>query len=391
MSKTLRIGIVAGESSGDILGADLMAAIKQLHPRVHFEGVGGERMRAQGFTSFFAMDRLSVMGFVEPLKRLPELLGMRRYLRKHFTANPPDIFIGIDSPDFNLGLELSLKKAGIPTVHYVSPSVWAWRQGRIKKIAKATDLVLTLFPFEATFYREHDVPVEFVGHSLADQIPLELDQPAARERLGLPSRGAYIALLPGSRGGEVGLMGRLFIDAAIEALKRKPDLRFLIPAANAERRQQIQDALRRVSETQGRLLPIHIFDGHSQDIMLAADAVLAASGTTTLEALLLKRPMVVAYKMAPFSYKIISRLIKSKYISLPNLLADAPIVPELIQDVATPEALAGEVLRYFEQPQVAKDLQKTFTDIHKQLRRGAASVAAQSVLRLIDEKSAYQH
>ncbi len=382
----LRIGMVAGEASGDMLGADLMVAIKQLHPNALFEGIGGEKMKAEGFSSFFPMDRLSVMGLVEPLKRLPELLRIRRYLREHFLENPPDVFIGIDSPDFNLGLEIPLKKAGITTVHYVSPSVWAWRQGRIKKIARAADLTLTLFPFEAEFYRQHNVPVAFVGHSLADRIPLEPDQKAARERLGLPSRGEIVALLPGSRGGEVELMGRLFIDAAVECLKRRPDLRFLIPAANAERRKQIEEALRRASEARGSVLPIHVYDKHGQDVMLAADVVLVASGTTTLEAMLLKRPMVVAYKMAPLSFKIISRLVKIRYVALPNLLADQPLVPELLQDVATSEALAAEVLRYFEQPNVAKAQKDVFLRIHQQLRKGASEQAANAVLDLIDQR-----
>lgn len=378
----LRIGIVVGEASGDILGAGLMAAIQRRHPDAVFEGIGGPKMLALGFKSFFSQERLAVMGLVEPLKRLPELLRIRKSLRQHFIANPPDVFIGIDSPDFNINLEGKLKAAGIPSVHYVSPSVWAWRQKRIFKIAKSVDMMLTLLPFEAAFYEQHQVPVTFVGHPLANDFPLEVDQVGARQELEIAADKKLVALLPGSRGGEVKMLGKLFLHTARWCLQRDPNLQFVIPAANAQRREQLEEYLANYSE-QHNELPLRLIDGHSQTAMRAADVVLMASGTTTLEALLLKRPMVVAYKMAPLSYAIISRLLKSKYISLPNLLADRQLVPEILQDDATPEALGEAVMDYFSNTDTAKHLQAEFLKIHQELRCNASERAADAVLSLV--------
>lgn len=385
-SAPLRIGIVVGEASGDILGAGLMASIRKRHPDTVFEGIGGPLMLAQGFESFFPQERLAVMGLVEPLKRLPELLRVRKFLRKHFTANPPDIFIGIDSPDFNLTLEGQLKAVGIPTAHYVSPSVWAWRQKRIVKIAKSVDLVLTLLPFEAEFYQRHQVPVSFVGHPLADDFSLEVDQTEAREKLDIDLKAKMVALLPGSRGGEVKLMGPVFIETVCWCLRRDPSLTFVIPAANSQRRQQLEALLADCREQYGEL-PIRLVDGQSQTVMRAADVVLMASGTTTLECLLLKRPMVVAYKLAPLSFAIISRLVKSKFFSLPNLLADRELVPEILQDNATPETLGRAVMQYLGNPEAAKALQSEFVEIHQQLRRNASERAADAVLELAGKGS----
>ncbi|NIB39841.1 lipid-A-disaccharide synthase [Pseudomaricurvus alkylphenolicus] len=374
----MRIGIVVGEASGDILGAGLMAAILRKYPDATFEGIGGERMLARGFNSFFPQERLAVMGLVEPLKRLPELLRMRRTLIEHFSDNPPDVFVGIDSPDFNLTIEERLKARGIPTVHYVSPSVWAWRQKRIIKIARSVDLMLTLLPFEASFYEQHQVPVCFVGHPLADDIPLQPDRAAARQALGLEENTTYIALMPGSRGGEVKLMGPEFWATAHWCLQQRPDWQFLVPAANAQRRAQIESQLSEVGS-----LPLTIFDGQSHEVMAASDAVLMASGTTTLEAMLLKRPMVVAYKLAWLSFFIISRLVKSRFFSLPNLLADRELVPEVLQKQVTPERLGGELMRYFDDRTHAAQLQQTFLDLHGQLRCDASEKAAAAVLQLI--------
>lgn len=373
MSRPIRVALVAGEASGDILGSGLMQAIKQRHPGAEFIGVGGARMEAEGLKSYFPMERLAVMGLVEVLGRLFELLGRRRQLARDLIAAQPDVFIGIDAPDFNLGLELKLRRAGIKTVHYVSPSVWAWRQKRVLKIREACDLMLTLFPFEAQFYDEHKVPVRFVGHPLADAIPQQADRAAAREALDLPQDEPVVALMPGSRGGEVARLGELFLDAAIRLRALRPGIRFLLPCATPERREQLEQMLA------GRDLPLTLLNGRSHEALAACDAVLIASGTATLEALLYKRPMVVAYRVAPLTYRILKRLVKSPYISLPNLLAERLLVPELIQDAATPEALAQAVAPLIDGGQVQTE---GFDVIHRALRRDASVSAADAVLKL---------
>lgn len=373
MTRPLRVALVAGEASGDILGAGLMQAIKARHPDAEFIGVGGARMEAEGLKSYFPMERLAVMGLVEVLGRLFELLGRRRQLARDLIAAQPDVFIGIDAPDFNLGLELKLRRAGIKTVHYVSPSVWAWRQKRVLKIREACDLMLTLFPFEAQFYDEHQVPVRFVGHPLADAIPQQADRAAAREALDLPQDEPVVALMPGSRGGEVARLGELFLDAAIRLRALRPGIRFLLPCATPERREQLEQMLA------GRDLPLTLLNGRSHEALAACDAVLIASGTATLEALLYKRPMVVAYRVAPLTYRILKRLVKSPYISLPNLLAERLLVPELIQDAATPEALAQAVAPLIDGGQVQTE---GFDVIHRALRRDASVSAADAVIKL---------
>ena len=388
---TLRIGIVAGEASGDILGSSLMQAISAKCPDVYFEGVGGPLMLQQGFNSHVPMDRLSVMGFVEPLKRLPELLRIRRNIKEHFIANPPDLFIGIDSPDFTLNIERALRDAGILTAHYVSPSVWAWRQGRVKKIAKAVDRMLTLLPFEAEFYHQHNVPVTFVGHPLADQITLDDDelkqqQAAAREALSLAPQDTVIALLPGSRGGEVKMLGQPFIETARWCLYQRADLKFIIPAANEQRRQQLQALLRQ----HGKGLPITLVDGQSQRVMSAADLVLMASGTTTLEALLLKKPMVVAYRLATFTYVIASRLVKSPFFSLPNLLAGEALVPEVLQGNVRPEMLGPLILDRLQDDQQRWQLAARFTEIHRELKINASERAADVLITMIQNRHSGQ-
>ena len=373
MSRPIRVALVAGEASGDILGSGLMQAIKQRHPDAEFIGVGGARMEAEGLKSYFPMERLAVMGLVEVLGRLFELLRRRRQLARDLIAAKPDVFIGIDAPDFNLGLELKLRRAGIKTVHYVSPSVWAWRQKRVLKIREACDLMLTLFPFEAQFYDEHQVPVRFVGHPLADAIPQQTDRAAAREALDLPQDEPVVALMPGSRGGEVARLGELFLDAAIRLRALRPGIHFLLPCATPERREQLEQMLA------GRDLPLTLLNGRSHEALAACDAVLIASGTATLEALLYKRPMVVAYRVAPLTYRILKRLVKSPYISLPNLLAERLLVPELIQDAATPEALAQAVAPLIDGGQVQTE---GFDVIHRALRRDASVSAADAVLKL---------
>lgn len=376
-ARKLRVALVAGEASGDILGSGLMQALKQRHSDIEFIGVGGPRMEAEGLKSHFPMERLSVMGLFEVLGRLRELLRRRKDLVQMLITAKPDVFIGIDAPDFNLNIELKLRRAGIRTVHYVSPSVWAWRQKRVLKIKEACDLMLALFPFEARFYEEHAVPVRFVGHPLANTIPLEADRTGARERLGLPQDASVVALLPGSRGGEVGKLGALFLDTAQRLLQERPGLRFVLPCANPERRLQIEEMLA------GRDLPVQLLDGASHEAFAACDAVLIASGTATLEALLYKRPMVVAYKVAPMTYRILKRLVKSPYISLPNLLAGRLLVPELIQDAATPEALAVTLTPLLDDGSVQTE---PFDAIHRALRQDASAQAAEAVLALVEKR-----
>jgi len=369
----LRIALVAGEASGDILGSGLMRAIKARHPDAEFIGVGGPLMEAQGMTSYFPMERLSVMGLVEVLGRLKELLARRKLLIQTLIDEKPDVFIGIDAPDFTLNIELKLRQAGIKTVHYVSPSVWAWRQKRVLKIREGCDLMLTLLPFEARFYEEQGVPVRFVGHPLADTIPLQADQLAARAALGL-GEGPVVALMPGSRGGEVGRLGALFFDAAERLVAVRPDIRFVLPCASPQRREQIEQLL------QGRDLPLTLLDGQSHVALAACNAVLIASGTATLEALLYKRPMVVAYRLAPLTYWILKRMVKSPYVSLPNLLAQRLLVPELLQDAATAEALAQTLLPLLDDGEAQT---AGFDAIHRTLRRDASNQAAEAVLNLI--------
>ncbi|MFB4390932.1 MULTISPECIES: lipid-A-disaccharide synthase [unclassified Pseudomonas] len=372
----LCVALVAGEASGDILGSGLMRALKARHPDVRFIGVGGPLMEAEGLQSYFPMERLAVMGLVEVLGRLRELLKRRKELIQTLIAERPDVFIGIDAPDFTLNIELKLRQAGIKTVHYVSPSVWAWRQKRVLKIREGCDLMLTLLPFEARFYEEKGVPVRFVGHPLADTIPLDADRQAARAALGLGD-GPLVALMPGSRGGEVGRLGELFLDAAQRLRELVPGVRFVSPCANPTRRAQLEQML------QGRDLPLTLLDGQSHQALAACDAVLIASGTATLEALLYKRPMVVAYRLAGLTYWILKRMVKSPYVSLPNLLAQRVLVPELLQDAATPEALARTLA-----PLVADGSEQTehFDQIHRTLRRDASNQAADAVLALLKDR-----
>ncbi|AEA67252.1 MULTISPECIES: lipid-A-disaccharide synthase [Pseudomonas] len=372
----LRIALVAGEASGDILGAGLMRALKVQHPAVEFIGVGGPLMEAEGLASYFPMERLSVMGLVEVLGRLRELLARRKKLIQTLIDEKPDVFIGIDAPDFTLNIELKLRQAGIKTVHYVSPSVWAWRQKRVLKIREGCDLMLTLLPFEARFYEEKGVPVRFVGHTLADTIPLEADRDAARQALGLPE-GPLVALMPGSRGGEVSRLGGLFFDAAERLRALRPGVRFVLPCASAQRRVQLEALL------VGRDLPVTLLDGRSHEALAACDAVLIASGTATLEALLYKRPMVVAYRLAPLTFWILKRMVKSPYVSLPNLLAQRLLVPELLQDDATAEALATTLSPLIDG---GEEQTRGFDEIHRTLRRDASNQAADAVLTLIGAK-----
>lgn len=375
----MRIGIVAGEASGDLLAAGLISAIKQRYPDAVFEGIAGPQMMAAGASSLFPMDRLSVMGIVEVLGRYRELLGIRRQLANHFRKHPPDVFIGVDAPDFTLGLEKQLRQAGIKTVHYVSPSVWAWRQGRVKKIARSTDLMLTLFPFEAEFYRQHQVPVKFVGHPLADIIPLQVDRSAARKALALSTERTILAMLPGSRSNELHYLAPSFIETVRWLRQRYPALQVVVPLANEVRRAQFEQALAQATDAPEMTL----VDGQSREVMAAADVVLLASGTAALEAMLLKRPMVVAYRLSPLTYWLARWLVKVENVSLPNLLANETLVPEFIQHEATPERLGQAVLNYLENAQLSEAVNQRFNEIHQSLRQDASQQAADAVLALI--------
>jgi lipid-A-disaccharide synthase len=378
-TRSLRIGIVAGEASGDTIAAGLISAIREQVPDAVFEGVAGPRMQAAGCRSLFPMERLSVMGLTEVLAHLPGLLAMRRALRRHYRATPPDLFIGVDAPDFNLGLERALKRSGIRTLHYVSPSVWAWRRYRVRKIAASVDCMLTLFPFEARFYHEQRVPARFVGHPLADLIADDIDRDAARARLGIAPPGPLVALLPGSRLSEVKRLAVPILEAAAWCRARRGELEFIVPLANDSCRAAFEQALADVDAT----LPITLLAGHGLEAMAAADVVLLASGTAALECMLLKRPMVVAYRLSALTYRLARLLVRTPFYSLPNLLAGRPLVAELIQHEASAENLGREVLALLDDPARVGELTRTFAELHAELRRDASHSAAQAVLQII--------
>ncbi|AKB03755.1 lipid-A-disaccharide synthase [Vibrio cholerae] len=379
MNRPLRIGIVVGELSGDTLGEGFIKAIRARYPDAEFVGIGGPKMNALGCQSLFDMEELAVMGLVEVLGRLPRLLKVKAELVKYFTANPPDVFVGIDAPDFNLRLELSLKQAGIKTVHYVSPSVWAWRQNRIHGIAAATNLVLAFLPFEKAFYDKFNVPCEFIGHTLADSIPLASDRLAARQLLGLDEQRRWLAVLPGSRGSEMKMLAEPFIATCQKLQARYPDLGFVVALVNAKRRAQFEQAWQQVAPE----LNFVLVDDTARNVITAADAVMLASGTVALECMLLKRPMVVGYRVNAFTAFLAKRLLKTPYVSLPNILAGEELVKELLQDHCTVDNLYHEVSRLLESDNQA--LMDKFTEMHQWIRKDADQQAAQAVLHLIQK------
>ena len=381
-SRKVTIAIIAGEASGDILGAGLIRSLRKRYPKARFVGIGGDEMIAEGFHSLVPLERLSVMGLVEVLGRIRELFSIRARLLEYFFTTPPDVVIGIDSPDFTLAIERRCREAGIPSVHYVSPSVWAWRQKRIFKIAKSVDLMLTLFPFEARFYEEHNVPVAFVGHPLADRIPMQPDTGAARKALGLNLDQPVLAVLPGSRGGEVERLGTLFLEASRWLQERRPDIQLVIPCVNRGREKQVEGLVEALEVK----LPVTLVRGRSREVMAASDVVLLASGTATLEAMLLKRPMVVGYRLSNLSYKLLSRLVKVPWVALPNLLAQQGLVPELLQDDATPEALGAAVLERMENTEEREQLQQAFSELHESLRQNADERAATAISELMERR-----
>jgi lipid-A-disaccharide synthase len=379
MSKSVKtIAIVAGEASGDLLGSLLMEAIKQAAPNVHFVGIGGPKMQGVGMEVLFPLEKLAVNGYLEVLRHYRELVGIRRNLRDRFIAEPPDLFIGIDAPDFNLDLEFALKQRGIPTVHYVSPSIWAWRGERIHKIKQAVSHILALFPFEAPLYQQAGVPVTYVGHPLADMLPEVPNRTEMREQMRILPRFAKVfAFLPGSRQGEVRRLAGTYIETAKLILQKLPEAQFLVPLASRETRTIFENE---IWKQEAQHLPITLLFGHAHDAMIAADGVLVASGTATLEAALLKCPMVITYKMSPLSYWIAKRKQYLPYVGLPNILAGKFVVPEILQDDATPENLAQALLNLVNNKHAVKELEQTFSNIHQTLRQDTAQKAAAAIL-----------
>lgn len=383
--KSPLIALVAGEVSGDILGAGLINALKLHYPNARFIGVAGEQMKKSGCETLFEMEELSVMGLAEVLKHLPRLLKRRKQVIETMLEMKPDVFIGIDAPDFNLTVEEKLKANGIKTIHYVSPSVWAWRQNRVHKIKRATDLVLAFLPFEKAFYDKFDTPCRFIGHTMADAIALKPNRTEACEKLGLDERKRYVAILIGSRGSEIQFLAEPFLKTAQLLKEKHPDLEFLVPMVNEKRQAQLEEIKANIAPE----LELHILQGQARQAMIAAECTLLASGTAALEAMLCKSPMVVGYKMKPFTYWLAKRLVKTDYISLPNLLANAPLVPELIQEACNPENLAAHLSQYLaedvESQQQKNALKQRFTELHKLIQCDADASAAQAVVDLLSQ------
>lgn len=362
-----RIAIVAGETSGDQLGAALIRAVRTRWPEARFGGIAGPRMIAEGAETFVDMGKLAVRGYVEVLRHVREILAIRRALARELLDNPPDLFIGVDAPDFNLALEARLRAAGVHTVHYVSPSIWAWRPERIARIARAVDRMLVLFPFEEAIYRDAHIGVDYVGHPLADAMPMEPDRVDARSQLRLARGAVPVALLPGSRVSELELHADLFIEAARRLAARRPQLRFFVPLATRETRQYFEN---RLYALEARELPITILFGHARLALHAAEAALVASGTATLEAALARCPMVVTYRVKPLTYRIVKRKALLPYVSLPNVLAREFIVPELLQDDATPENLAQALGNWLDNRAARERLRARFDALHRSLAVG---------------------
>ena len=377
MAQKVVIGMVAGEASGDLLGSHLMAALQEARPDLKFVGIGGPKMQSAGMEVLFPMEKLAVNGYVEVLRHYLEIVGIRRKLRAYFLANRPNLFIAIDAPDFNLDLELALKQQGIPTIHYVSPSIWAWRGERIHKIKRAVSHMLALFPHEPKLYRQAGVPVDYVGHPLADMLPDQPKRAEMRETMRIPLKAKVFAFLPGSRQSEVKYLARIYIETAKLILQQLPDARVLVPLVSRETRGIFEQAL---YDCDAQELPITMLFGHAQDAMIAADGVLVASGTATLEAALLKRPMVITYRMAAVSWWLMKRKSYQPYFGLPNILCERFVVPELMQEDATPENLTQALLNLINNTEAVAQLEETFTALHQTLRQNTAQKAAAAIL-----------
>lgn len=379
----MRIAMVAGEASGDLLAAHLIEALRAKLPGASFFGIGGPRMQEAGFDAWWSCETLSVMGYVDAIKRLPELLRLRRELLRRLSDDPPDIFIGIDAPDFNLGVERSLRKRGIRTAHYVSPSIWAWRGGRVHKIGKAAEHVLCLFPFEPEIYQRNGIAATFVGHPLADVFPLHSARPAARELLGIEPEAKVVAMLPGSRDGEVGRLADTYVQTIKQMAFLRSDLSFVVPLITRRTRDLFEQALYAAGAEH---LPVRLMFGHAHEAMAAADVVLVASGTATLEAALLKKPMVITYRVGNFTYRLAKCLTYLPWVGLPNILLRDFAVPELIQCEATPEKLAEALGKWLDDAEARKRLVERFNGLHLSLRQDNATKAAEVVLGLVERK-----
>jgi len=375
--------MVAGESSGDLLASRLLSGLRTRLPDLHLHGIGGAHMAAQGFVSEWPMDKLTVRGLFEVLPRYREIKGIQNALRDQLLAQRPAAFIGVDYPGFNLGLELQLREAGIPTMHFIGPQIWAWRGGRIKKIARAVSHMLVIFPFEEEIYRKAGVPVTYVGHPLAEVIPMVPDQFAARQRLGLPQQRRVVAILPGSRMSELKYNAASFLGAARLLAQREPGLQFVAPMAGEPQRAYFEQLLMQTGSAE---LGIHVISGQSHCAMEAADAVLVASGTASLEVALYKKPMVIAYKMMGASYAIMRHMNYQPWVGLPNILAREFVVPELLQDAATPQALADALWQQLDDVSHAQRLRQRFTDMHYTLLRDTANASAQAVCNLLERQ-----
>lgn len=373
----LTIAIVAGETSGDILGAGLIRALRDRYPNIRFVGIAGPKMQAEGCEAWYQMDELAVMGIVEVLGKLRRILAIRKDITQRIKALKPDLFIGIDAPDFNLSLEGKLKQAGIKTIHYVSPSVWAWKQKRVFKIKRNTDLILTFLPFEKAFYDKYDVPCRFIGHKMADDVALFPDQNNMREKLDIPPGQRVLSLLPGSRHAEVTLLSAPFLQAAQLVSQSITNLHIVVPLANSKRRQEFEQIKAQVAPE----LNVQLLDGHAREAMVASDAAILASGTVALECMLAKCPMVVGYKMKPFTFWLAKKLVKTPYVSLPNILAGKQIVPELLQDDCTPVNIANHITTLLTSDN--SSLKETFLALHQQIRCQADEQAAKAVLDVI--------
>lgn len=372
------IALVAGEASGDLLGSQLILALREMMPGLRFIGIGGSKMQSAGMQIIYPMEKLSVMGYWEVLRHYTEIAGIRRSLRKQLIENPPDLFIGIDAPDFNFDLELALKQRGIPTMHYVSPSIWAWRGERIHKIKRAVSHMLALFPFEVPLYEKAGVPVTYVGHPLADILPEKPNRAEMREQMRIqPLNAKVFALLPGSRKSEVRQLAATYIETARLILKTIPGAQFLVPLGSRETRNIFEEA---IWHAEAHDLPITLLFGHAHDAMIAADGALVASGTATLEAALLKCPMVITYKLSSLTYWLAKRKQYLPYVGLPNILSGKFVVPELLQDDATPENLAQALLNLVANKQAVTGLEERFSELHQTLKQDAAQKAAQVVL-----------
>jgi lipid-A-disaccharide synthase len=376
-----RLAMVAGEASGDLLAAAMLAACRSRWPAVQAMGIGGPAMLAQGFEAWWPQSRLAVRGYVEVLPRLRELLAMRRALAQRLLAQPPDVFMGVDAPDFNLDLEVALRERGVPTVHFVSPSFWAWRASKIDKLRRAADQVLCVFPFEPELLQAHGVPATYVGHPLASMIALAPDRAAARQQLGLDSQEVVVALLPGSREAEIRHLALRFFQAARHMLRQRPALRFAVPTLPALRA-QVQAAAQAAGFATGDRA-LHLFEGQSHGVLAACDVALVASGTATLEAALFKRPMVIAYHMPWLSWQIMRRKQLQPWVGLPNILCQEFVVPEFIQERAQPDALAAAVLDWLDRPQQAAAVQQRFEQLHHLLRRDTARLASDAIEKIL--------